>query len=108
MATGTFGNGRLRGRLGIGQGMMTESEEAPAISIREPLAVFDCRVDAIVDAVEEPASRWFCTRSIREGRVQNAGEFLDNDRPFGEGTRLQIGIDVLLLYVNVMIFWESR
>src|ERR1700747_2639847 len=66
MAPGTFGNRRLRGGLGIRQWVMAEGEEAPAIRIREPLAVFDSRVDAVVGAVEEPTSRWFCTGAVRE------------------------------------------
>src|SRR5580693_5646262 len=87
MATGTFGNGRLRCRLGIRQWMMAESEEAPAIRIREPLAVFDGRVDPVVGAVEEPASRWFCTRAVRESRTQHASQFLDDNGSLGKRTR---------------------
>src|SRR5580700_10087693 len=108
MATGTFGNGRLRGGLGIRQRMMAESEEAPAICIREPLAVFDSRVDAVVGAVEEPASRWFCTRAVRESRTQNASQLFDDYRSFGERTCFQVRIDVFRLDVDVMIFGESR
>src|SRR5580704_16988543 len=108
MATGTFGNGRLRGGVGIRQRMMAESEEAPAICIREPLAVFDSRVDAVVGAVEEPASRWFCTRAVRESRTQHASQFLHDDRSLGKRTRLQVRIDIVRLDVDVMIFGESR
>src|ERR1700756_5353144 len=107
MATGTFGNRRLRGSLGIRQWVMAESEEAPAICVREPLAVFDSRVDAVVGAVEEPASRWFCTRAVRESRTQNASQFFDDNRSLGERTRLQVRIDVFRLDVDVMIFRES-
>src|SRR5262249_24324773 len=108
MATGTFGNGRLRGRLGIRQWMMTVSEEPPAIGLREPLAVFYSCVYAVVGAVKEPASRRFCTRAVRESRTQNAGQFFDDHRSFGKRTRLQIRVDVSRFVVNVMIFGESR
>src|SRR5262249_13709719 len=48
MTPGTFGDGRLRGRVGIRQWMMTISKEAPAIGLRESLAIFDSQVDAVV------------------------------------------------------------
>src|SRR5580693_7480259 len=107
MATGTFGNGRLRCRLGIRQWMMAESEEAPAIRIREPLAVFDGRVDPVVDAVEEPTPRGLSSRTIREGRTQNASQFFNDDRSLGKRTRLQVRVDVFRLDVDVVIFGES-
>src|SRR2546427_6469593 len=108
MASRTFGHRRLRGRFGIRQWMMAESEEAPPICLRESLAVFDSRVDAVVGAVEEPASRWFCTRAVRESRTQKAIQFFDNDGSFWKRTRLQVRIDVFRLDVDVMIFRESR
>src|SRR5712691_12847560 len=88
--------------------MMAESEKAPAIGLREPLAVFYSRVDAVVGAVEEPASRWFCTRTVGESRTQKAIQFLDDNRSFGKRTRLQVRIDVFRLDVYMMIFGEPR
>src|ERR1700720_3061139 len=88
--------------------MMPEGEEAPAVGLSKALAVFDSRVDAVVGAVEEPASRWFCTRAVRESRTQKASQFFDDNRSFGKRTRLQVRIDVFRLDVDVMIFGETR
>src|SRR5713226_670047 len=87
--------------------MMTESEKAPAIGLREPLAVFYSRVDAVVGAVEEPASRWFCTRADWESRTQNAIQFLDNDGSFWKRTRFQVFIELAPLDVDVLISRQS-
>src|SRR5262249_40436131 len=63
--------------------------------------------DAVVDAVEEPASRWFRTRAVREGRTQNASQFFDDNCSFGKRTGLQVRIDIFRLDVDVMVFGES-
>src|SRR5882724_3130696 len=88
--------------------MVPEREEAPAIAVWEPLAVFDSRVDAVVSAIEEPASRWFWARAVGESRIQNASQFFDDDRSFGKRTRLQVRVDVFRFDVDVMVFGESR
>src|ERR1700720_3062001 len=88
--------------------MMPEGEEAPAVGLSKALAVFDSRVDAVVGAVEEPASRWFCTRAVRESRTQKAIQFFDDNGSFWKRTRLQVRINVFLLDVDVMIFREAR
>src|SRR5262245_37746746 len=88
--------------------MMTVSEEAPAVGLRESLSVFYSCVYAVVGAVKEPASRGFCTRAVRESRTQNASQFFDDHRSFGKRTRLQVRVDVFPFDVDVMIFGESR
>src|SRR5580658_1348766 len=84
VATRTIGDGGLRCRFGIWQFVMAESEESPAICIREPLAVFDSRVNSVVGAVEEATPRGLCSRTIREGRTQNASQFFNDDRSLGK------------------------
>src|SRR5262245_59569649 len=104
MASGAFTDRRLRSSLRIWQWMMAESEETPTIGFCKPLAVFDCYVDPVVLTIEKTASRWFSPRAVWKGRIENLGQFFHNHRSFGKGARLQVGIDILLLDVNVVIF----
>src|SRR5215813_1046273 len=83
---------------------MPEGEEAPSVCLSKPLVIFDGDINSVVFAVEISASRWLCARPVWEGRLKNASEFFNNDRSFGELTCLQIRFNVLLFYVDVMIF----
>src|SRR5437879_4422009 len=96
-----FPSGRL-----IWQWMMPEGEEAPAIGLSKPLAVFHCYVDAVELAVEIPPSGWLRTGAVWKSRIQNPSQFFYNDCSFGKGARLQIYIDILLFDVYVVIFGE--
>src|SRR6266851_4096448 len=84
--------------------MMTESKEAPSVGLGKFLIVFHGSVDAVVLAVEKPASRWFRTRAVRKSRTQKPGQFLNNEGSFWKGARLQVRIHVSSLYVDVVIF----
>src|SRR5260370_39162397 len=84
--------------------MMNESKEAPSVGLGKLLTVFHGSVDAVVLAVEKPASRWFRTRAVRKRRTQKPGQFLYNERSFGKGACLQVHIHVSCLYVDVVIF----
>src|SRR5712664_878447 len=88
--------------------MMPKSEEAPVVSLCKTLTVFYRHVDAVVRAIEVPASRRFLTRAVWERRVKNPGQFFYNDRSFWKLACLQIGINVFLLDVHVMVFGEVR
>src|SRR6266436_8433794 len=88
--------------------MMAEGEEAPAIRLGKALTVFHSHVDAVVLAVKVPASGRFLTRAGWKSRVKNPGQFFYDDRSFWKLTCLQIGINVFLLDVYVMIFGEVR
>src|SRR5579864_2365059 len=88
--------------------MMSKGEETPAVSLCEALAVFYGHVDAVVRAVEISTSGWFLTRAVWKSRVKNPGQFFYDDRSFWKLARLQIGINVFLLDVYVMIFGEVR
>src|SRR4051812_15614074 len=108
MAARTFGRGRFRGGRRIRQGMMPECEEAPSIGLRKALTVFYCYVDAVVLAVEIPASGRFRPRPVWKSRIKDPGQFFDDDRSFWKLAGLEIRIDVLLFYVHVMIFRKIR
>src|SRR5215813_11931167 len=108
MAACAFTNRRLRSRLRIRQWMMAESEEPPTIGFCKPLAVFHSYVDAVVLTIEIPASGWFSSRAVWKGWIENPGQFFHKHCSFGKGARLQVGINILLLDVNVMIFRETR
>src|SRR5580692_2134100 len=108
MAPCALGDRRFCGSLRIRQWMMPKSEEPPVVRLSETLAVFHCYVDAVVFAVEISPSGWFSTGTVRKRGTENTSEFLYNDRPFGQGARLQVRIDVLLFYVDVMILREIR
>src|SRR5258706_9526870 len=88
--------------------MMTESKETPSVGLGKLLTVFHGRVDAVVLAVEKPASRWFRTRAVRKSRIKNSSQFFYNDRSFGKGARLEIRVYASSLYIHMMIFGEVR
>src|SRR5215475_14179719 len=69
MTPGTIAHGRFRGRLRIGQWVMPESEEAPAVGVWETLAVFHRCVNAVELAVEKSTSGGFLPRAVRKGRA---------------------------------------
>src|SRR5580704_10782814 len=106
MAARTFGHRFFRGARSIRQWMMTESEKSPAVGLSKALAVFHRHVDAVVLAVEISTSGWFLTRAVWKSRIKNPGQFFYDDCSFWKLACLQIGIDVFLLDVNVMIFGE--
>src|SRR5262249_42247891 len=92
----------------VGQWMMAEGEEAPAIGLGKAFIVFHRHVDAVVLAVEKSASRWFCTRAVWKSRVKHPSQFFYYDRSFGKLPCLQIGINIFLLNVDMMIFGKVR
>src|SRR5262245_21400374 len=108
MASGAFTNRRLRSSLRIGQWMMAESEEPPAIGFRKPFAVFHRYVDPVVLTIEKTATRWFSPRTVWKGRIEYPGQLFHKHCSFGKGTRLQVSINIFLLDVYVVIFRESR
>src|SRR4029077_18619151 len=108
MAARTFGHRFFRGARSIRQWMMPEGEKSPAVGLSEALAVFHRHVDAVVLAVEISTSGWFLTRTVWKSRIKNPGQFLYDDCSFWKLACLQIGIDVFLLDVHVMIFGEVR
>src|SRR5580704_8475096 len=108
MAPCALGDRRFCGGLRIWQWMMPKSEEPPVVRLSETLAVFHCDVDAVVFAVEISPSGWFSTGTVRKRGIKDPSEFFYNDRPFGKGARLQVRIDVLLFYVDMMILREIR
>src|SRR5690349_17698107 len=88
--------------------MMSEGEESPAVGLGEPLAVFYGYVDSVVHTVEISAPGRFRTRAVGESGIKDSSQFFYDNRAFGEGSCLQIRIDVLLLYINVMVFGKIR
>src|ERR1700758_1616711 len=108
VASGTFGHGRFSRSLLIRQRIMAEGKKAPAVRLRKPLAVLDGKVNPVVLAVEKSATGWFFTRSVGKSWIKNASQLFYNDRSFGKRTRLQIGVNVFLLNVDVMIFGKVR
>src|SRR4029077_4135365 len=96
------------GGLRIWQWMMPESEEAPVIGLSKLLTVFHRYIDPVVLAVEISTSRWFIPRAVGILRIKNPRQLFYEDRSFWKGACLQIGIDVFLFYVYVMIFGEVR
>src|SRR5262249_26232922 len=65
MASRTYVRRLFRGGLVVGQWVMPEGEEPPAVSRSKPLTVFHRHVNAVVLTVEIPAPRWFGPRSVR-------------------------------------------
>src|SRR4029077_17359827 len=86
--------------------MMPESEEAPVVGLSKLLTVFHRYVDTVVLAVKISTSGRFFPRAVRKLRIKNPRQLFYEDRSFGKGARLQIGIDVFLFDVHVMIFGE--
>src|SRR5262245_29603082 len=64
VAAGTLSGRCLRGELVVRQRVVAEGEEAPAVGLREPLAVLHGHVDAVVLAVEVSASGGFLPRTV--------------------------------------------
>src|SRR5262249_16488487 len=108
MASRAFVHRRFCGGLRIWQWMMAEVEEAPAVGIGKPLTVFHRYVEPVVFAIEIATSRWFLARAVRESRIKNASQLLDEHSSFRKRARRQIGINIFLLDVDVMIFREAR
>src|SRR5262249_19604014 len=86
--------------------MMAEGEEAPAVRLRKALVVFNGDVDSVVCPVEISAARRLFARAVGECRFKNAGEFLYDDGPFRKLTRFQVGINIFLLDVDMVVFRE--
>src|SRR5262245_41740168 len=104
MASRTFARGRFLGSIRIRQGMMPECEEAPVIGLRKALTVFYCYVDAVVLAVEIPASGRFLTRAVWKLRIKESLLLLYDDRSFWNLACLYVLIIVFLLTVHVIVF----
>src|ERR1700751_1344806 len=68
MASRTFGHRLFRGGLIVGQWVMPEGEEAPAVGLSKTLAVFHRFVDAVELAVEISPSGWFGARAVWKSR----------------------------------------
>src|SRR5580692_8396392 len=88
--------------------MVPKSEEAPVIRLGEPLAVLHCHVDAVVSAVEITSTGWLLSGAVRKSRVKNPGQLFYDDRSFWKLACLQIGVDVFLFNVYVVILGEVR
>src|SRR5262245_55176868 len=108
MAPGTLGRRCFCGELVVRQRVVAEGEEAPAVGLREPLAVLHRHVDAVVLAVEVATSGGFLARTVRKRRGEHARQLLHDDSSFGEGPGLQVRVDVLLLHVDVVILGKAR
>src|SRR5262245_56950794 len=72
VAAGTLGHRRLYGESVVRQRVVAEGEEAPAVRLREPLAVLHRHVDAVVLAVEVAAPGDFLARTVRKRRGEHA------------------------------------
>src|SRR5262249_51343054 len=88
--------------------MMAESEEPPAVGLRESLAVLHRHVDAVELAVEEPASGWLVARTVRERWTEHPSQLFHEDGSFGEGSGFQVRVDVSLLHVDVVKLRKIR
>src|SRR3954463_8007899 len=108
MASRTLAHRPFRGSLVIGQWMMSEGEVTPSVRLGKFLAVFDLHVDSVVRAIEIPAPGRFRARAVRKSGIKKTGQFFYNDCSFWKLAFLQIGINVFLLYVHVMVFGEVR
>src|SRR5215468_6772536 len=108
VAAGAFGSRRFLGPRGVGERMMSEIEEAPAVRSSKSLAVFDRDIHAVVFAVEISSAGWFRARAVGKGRIENACQFLNKDCALGKGTGLEIHVQILFLDVDVVIFGEAR
>jgi hypothetical protein len=87
---------------------MPKSEETPPIRVSKLLTVFHRYVDAVVRAVKISTSGRFRTRAVGKLRIKNQRQLFYENRSFGKLACLQIGIDVFLFYVYVMVFGEVR
>src|SRR6266436_4729260 len=87
--------------------MMTKGEEAPAVGLSKALTVFHCHVDAVILAVEKPASGRFLARDVWKRRIKNPRQLFYDDGSFGKLAGLQIRINVFLLDVYVVIFGKA-
>src|SRR5262249_2898032 len=100
----TLGNGPFcRCRL-VRFRVMAESKETPSVRFGETLTVLHSQVDAVERAVEEAAPGRLGAGSIRESRIKQARQFLDDDRALREHTRLHVGVDVLRLDIYIVEF----
>src|SRR5882762_6584333 len=88
--------------------MMPEVEEAPAVGVREPLAVLDGYVEAVELAGEIPPAGRFRPRAVRKRWIKNACQFFDDDGSFGEGTGLEAHVQVFLFDIDMVVFGEAR
>jgi hypothetical protein len=104
----TFLNRRFSRGFLIRQRMMPKSKKAPTVRLSKPILVLHAKVNTVVLAVEISPSRWFCARTVWKSWFKNTSQFFDNDGSFGKLTGLQIGIDIFLLNVDVMIFGKAR
>src|SRR5262249_2730675 len=102
VASGARRCGSFRGGLLVGSRMMPVGEVAPAVRLREALAVLDGEIDAVQLAVEEAAARGLLAGAIGERWIQDPRQLLDDDRSFRKGASLQIRVDILLLDVDVV------
>src|SRR6201997_2663042 len=87
---------------------MSERKKAPVVRVGEAFTVFDRYIDPVKSAGEIPTPGRLCARAVWKSGVKNTGEFFHNDRSLWKLACLQIGINVFLLYVNVMVFGEVR
>src|SRR5437762_13457962 len=90
------------------QRIMAESVSNPFVRLALFPSVFDLHIDSVVRAIEIPASGRLRARAVWERRVKNTGQFFYNDGSLWKLACLQIGINVFLLYVHMMVFGEVR
>src|ERR1051325_8647713 len=106
MAPGAFGCGGFFSPRRIRKWVMPEVEEAPSIRCSKSLAVFYGDIHAVEFAVEISSTGRFGTRTVGKGRIENARQFLDEDGSFGEGTGLEVHVEIFLFDVDVVVFGE--
>src|SRR4029450_12145760 len=87
---------------------MPKRKKAPVVGFGEALTVFDRYIDPVETAGEIPTPGGFCARAVWKSGVKNPVEFFYNDRSLWKVACFQIGINVFLLYVHVMVFGEVR
>src|SRR5262249_24510290 len=108
MASSTLGDRLLLGPLVIRLRMMSKCVVAPAVGFRVPLAVLHGRIDPVEHAVEIPAAGGLLAGTIWKRRSQEEIQFFDEKRPFGKRAGLEVRIQVLFLYVDMVIFRKVR
>src|SRR6266851_2296337 len=108
MATSAFACRGFFSGLGVRQRMMPKIEKPPAVGLGKPLTVFDRYVETVELAVEIPSAGRFRPRAVRKRWIKNACQFFDDDGSFGEGTGLEVHVQVFLFDIDKVVFGEAR
>src|SRR6516225_6558503 len=88
--------------------MMPVRKVTPSVGAREPFLILHAQVYPVERAVEIAAPRWFLARAVREGRLEHASQFLDENRAVRKHAGLEVRVQVLFLHVDVVILRETR